>query len=222
MAALAFVFFCPHHPQKPVRPLFLSQSEQLRKNTLLQCRQVAKRSRAFRNPVVPHCSVSDFTDPDGASTSEHDAAPTDVFKIGDIVSERYKIRDILGRGANGVTYEAELDTGGRDSNAIVALKVLSLRGMRTWKALELFHREGSILRALDHPAIPSYVDSFEVSTANDVAYVLVQRKAHGRRFSISLTRAIDSARIKYSQFASNYSKCSPISVPCSLLWCIAI
>jgi len=65
------------------------------------------------------------------------------------------IRGVLGRGSYGTTYRAE-----RPDGTLVALKVLALREMRSWKALELFEREAKTLKSLSHPAIPSYVDWF--------------------------------------------------------------
>lgn len=46
--------------------------------------------------------------------------------------------------------------------------------MTDWKQLELFEREASVLRSLSHPGVPRYVDSFEVDTEGDRAYVIVQ------------------------------------------------
>uniref|UniRef100_A0A7S0X762 non-specific serine/threonine protein kinase n=1 Tax=Mantoniella antarctica TaxID=81844 RepID=A0A7S0X762_9CHLO len=62
---------------------------------------------------------------------------------------------------------------------MVAVKVLALREMRSWKSLELFEREAKTLRALSHPAIPDYIDYFQIETSGDVKYCLVQRIAPG-------------------------------------------
>lgn len=43
-----------------------------------------------------------------------------------------------------------------------------------WKELDLFEREARILKALKHPNIPAYVDSFEVDSEKDRNYYLVQ------------------------------------------------
>lgn len=57
----------------------------------------------------------------------------------------------------------------------VAVKVLLLRSMpRAWKSLELFEREAQTLKALQHPSIPSYIDSFEEDTEDDKKFYIVQ------------------------------------------------
>jgi hypothetical protein len=61
----------------------------------------------------------------------------------------------------------------------VALKAMSLRGQGRWKAVELFEREARLLKGLQHPGIPALVDCFEIDTATDRTYVLVQELAPG-------------------------------------------
>jgi serine/threonine protein kinase len=61
----------------------------------------------------------------------------------------------------------------------VALKALSLRGLRDWKQLELFQREAVVLQGLAHPGIPAYIDYFEEDTANDRAFYIVQASGLG-------------------------------------------
>lgn len=95
------------------------------------------------------------------------------------MASRYRITDILGRGANGVTYEAQ-PLGGSEASSLVALKALSFKFMSNWKSLDLFEREAAALRTLSHPAVPRYIDFFEVDVKGDQVYVLVQRKAPGK------------------------------------------
>lgn len=110
------------------------------------------------------------------------------FEVGDEVQSvasgtSLVIRGVLGRGSFGTTYECE-----RPDGSLVALKVLQLRELKNWKALTLFEREAKTLSGLSHPAIPEYVDSFEIETAGDVKYCLVQRIAPGK----SLQDLVDS------------------------------
>ena len=85
------------------------------------------------------------------------------------------IREVLGKGSFGTTYACERPDVGDE----VALKVLTLREMRDWKALQLFEREANTLKGLSHPAIPAYVDYFEVDSERDVKFCLVQKIAPG-------------------------------------------
>jgi serine/threonine protein kinase len=56
---------------------------------------------------------------------------------------------------------------------------MSLRGAGKWKSVDLFEREARLLRGLEHPGIPTFVDAFNLDTATDRTYVLVQRLAPG-------------------------------------------
>ena len=56
----------------------------------------------------------------------------------------------------------------------VAVKMMSLRGMKDWKQLQLFEREAATLRTLSHPSIPKYLEYFEDDTEDDKAFFLVQ------------------------------------------------
>lgn len=77
----------------------------------------------------------------------------------------------------GITYAAEDLT---DLNAQrVAIKVLSLHQASEWKALELFEREARVLKNLVHPAIPKYLDSFNLDTDDDRRFCLVQELIEG-------------------------------------------
>ncbi|MEM9504200.1 MAG: serine/threonine-protein kinase, partial [Cyanobacteria bacterium P01_E01_bin.43] len=101
----------------------------------------------------------------------HDTQP-----IGTLVQARYQIMNVLGRGGSGITYRAEDAFTGRQ----VALKELSLKGLDDWKKLELFEREARVLKDLDHPAIPNYVDYFQVDTADNRLFYIAQEIAEGQ------------------------------------------
>jgi eukaryotic-like serine/threonine-protein kinase len=92
-----------------------------------------------------------------------------------ILHDRYQIINIIGQGGVGITYRAKDIT----NNGIVALKALSLRRARDWKEIELFEREAKILAQLNHPAIPSYIDYFQVDEDQDRQFYIVQELALG-------------------------------------------
>jgi serine/threonine protein kinase len=99
-----------------------------------------------------------------------------LHQPGDIIAERYRIIDILGQGGVGITYKAQ----DLKSSQQVALKALSLRQMGDWKVLDLFEREARILAQLDHPAIPRYLDYFQVDTPEDREFFIAQELADGK------------------------------------------
>jgi serine/threonine protein kinase len=95
---------------------------------------------------------------------------------GEIIAQRYRITDTLGQGGVGITYAAQDLKSGQQ----VALKALSVRQMGDWKVLELFEREARILEQLNHPAIPRYLDYFQVDTLEDRAFYIAQELAEGK------------------------------------------
>jgi serine/threonine protein kinase len=91
--------------------------------------------------------------------------------------DNYGIDAEHARGGFGITYRGRRERDGRE----VIVKVLRLDRMGDWKVLELFEREGKVLRQLSHPGIPAFVDSFTVEDAGaPPAFALVQELVRGR------------------------------------------
>lgn len=99
----------------------------------------------------------------------------DAQLVHSVINHRYRVLAILGQGGSGITYAAEDKTNGHH----VALKELSLKGLSDWKKLELFEREAQVLASLNHPAIPKYVDYFQVDTRSNRYFYIVQALAQG-------------------------------------------
>lgn len=95
---------------------------------------------------------------------------------GKIIRDRYRLAAVLGRGGSGITYRAK----DLQKQCWVALKRVSLRQLKTWKDLDLLDRESNVLKNLNHPAIPRYLDSFTLENNRDKAFYLVQELAPGR------------------------------------------
>jgi len=103
-----------------------------------------------------------------------------LHQPGEIIAEKYRILNTLGQGGIATTYEAQ----DLKNNEKVALKALSLRRMHDWKTMELFEREARILSQLNHPAIPKYLDYFQVDTAQDRAFYIAQQLAPGQSLAV--------------------------------------
>ncbi|MBE9041742.1 serine/threonine protein kinase [Oscillatoriales cyanobacterium LEGE 11467] len=98
-----------------------------------------------------------------------------LHQINDIITDRYRIAAVIGKGAFGTTYEAE----DLSNYQRVAIKVLSLQQAADWKAIDLFEREAQVLATLNHPSIPKYLDYFHRDTSSDRQFYLVQELIEG-------------------------------------------
>ncbi len=86
----------------------------------------------------------------------------------------YTVERVLVAGAHGRMYVA------RDADGTcVALKELAFVQSPTLEAIAAFEREAKLLRALEHPAIPRFVASFEEGTGVHTRYYLAQELVTG-------------------------------------------
>ena len=93
-----------------------------------------------------------------------------------MIANQYLIINKLGQGGSSITYI------GIDSKTEqqVAIKALSLFELDDWKKIELFEREAKILQQLDHPAIPKYINYFQIDSEDNLAFYIVQELAPGQ------------------------------------------
>jgi serine/threonine protein kinase len=90
--------------------------------------------------------------------------------IGKVLHDRYQIQSLLGRQTGRRTFLAnDLQRG-----LSVVVKLLLFNPDFTWDDLKLFEREAEVLKSVDHPAIPQYLDYFEVETELGKGFALVQ------------------------------------------------
>jgi serine/threonine protein kinase len=87
-----------------------------------------------------------------------------------VFSDRYRIQSLLGRQNGRRTFLA-LDL---QTERLVVLKLLLFDPDFTWDDLKLFEREAEVLKSLDLPAIPKYLDCFDVDTELGKGFMLVQ------------------------------------------------
>ena len=90
--------------------------------------------------------------------------------IGNRISDRYKLVKQLRNKAGRSTYLAE----DIQANRQVIIKILQFDNLFKWDDLKLFEREAKTLKNLDHPAIPKYLDYFEVDNDLFCGFALVQ------------------------------------------------
>ena len=83
---------------------------------------------------------------------------SELFEKGDIVQDRYQIESLIAKGGMGMTYLSH----DNQLNKEVVLKVLKFTEIEDWKVLELFEREIKVLKNLNHPNIPGYIDGRSV------------------------------------------------------------
>ncbi|WP_421655140.1 serine/threonine protein kinase [Leptothermofonsia sp. ETS-13] len=96
--------------------------------------------------------------------------------IHQILHDRYKIESLIGRKTGRRTFLAtDLET-----RSLVVIKLLLFGPDFTWDDLKLFEREAQTLQSLDHPAIPQYLDSFEMETELGKGFALVQSYIEAR------------------------------------------
>jgi eukaryotic-like serine/threonine-protein kinase len=74
--------------------------------------------------------------------------------IGDVLSGRYRVTRLLGRGGMSAVWLARDDVLDRD----VAVKMLHIRRLESAEAVERFEREARTLASLAHPAIVTVID----------------------------------------------------------------
>ncbi len=93
-----------------------------------------------------------------------------------IINKGYEIQRQLAKKAGRRTLLA------RDINSqeLVVIKLLAFSNDFSWENLKLFEREAQTLQTLEHPAIPRYIDYFELDTKSGKTYALVQSYIEGK------------------------------------------
>lgn len=99
-----------------------------------------------------------------------------MFEPGAVLKNTFEIIEKYGQGGMGITYRAKNLLNGDK----VIVKSLLLHRLGEWKSLELFKREAQVLKNIDHPFIPDYVDFFEHGKDENLSFILVQEFVQGQ------------------------------------------
>jgi serine/threonine protein kinase len=116
-----------------------------------------------------------------------------------ILQDRYQIQRQLGNNGIRQTWLAKDLQASDGENSIVVVKLLAFGGTIQWDDLKLFEREAQILKQLNHPRIPQYIDYFCIDDRT-LWFALIQeyipgeslkdKLAVGKRFSEKRARKI--------------------------------
>ncbi len=111
--------------------------------------------------------------------------PSIEMPVLELIDARYEVLKEIGRGAQGKTY---LSRRRRDARYVI-VKELPFEQMGSWKELELFEREAMALRAIDHRAIPRFLDSFHLEVDDGPPrFFLVQDFVSGDPLDVVIAR----------------------------------
>ncbi|MEH1834745.1 MAG: serine/threonine-protein kinase [Nostoc sp.] len=116
-----------------------------------------------------------------------------------ILQDRYQIQRQLGNNGIRQTWLAKDLQASNGENSTVVVKLLAFGGTVQWDDLKLFEREAQILKQLNHPRIPRYIDYFCIDDRT-LWFGLIQeyipgeslkeKLALGKRFSEKRARKI--------------------------------
>ena len=117
---------------------------------------------------------------------------------GEILADRYQCDRRLGKQAGRQTLLArDLKTQQQ-----VVVKLLSFSSDFNWEDLKLFEREVETLKSLSHPAIPQYLDSFEIDTPNRKGFALVQTYIEAKSLQEYLSDGLSFSESEVKQLAT--------------------
>ena len=92
------------------------------------------------------------------------------LNINSLLNDRYLIMKELNNNSQRITYLAK----DCHDEKLVVVKILLFNSSFHWDNLKLFEREAKTLQNIDHPAIPKYLDYFELNQESLTGFALVQ------------------------------------------------
>ena len=106
-------------------------------------------------------------------------------RVDELLNNRYRLVAELGEGGMARVHRAVDERTGIEC----VVKMLSVAKAKDLKSIELFEREAEVLKALDHPSIPTHLDAFVVEEEGDVQLYLVQEWIEGETLLAAIRRS---------------------------------
>ena len=103
------------------------------------------------------------------------------------LQNRYQLQRQLGNNGIRQTWLAKDLQATNDEHQLVVVKLLAFGGTVQWEDLKLFEREVQILKQLNHPRIPKYIDYFSIDDRT-LWFGLVQEYIPGASLKEMLTQ----------------------------------
>lgn len=103
-----------------------------------------------------------------------------ILQVEQLIADRYRLKQSLGQKMGRQTWLAE-DLA-QENSPLVVLKMLPFTSQTHWEEVKLFEREAQVLKSLNHPRIPRYLDylTLEETAEQLPCFVLVQSYISGR------------------------------------------
>lgn len=126
--------------------------------------------------------------------------------LGNTLNEIYQIQSQLSKRGGRETYLAK----NLQTDQLVVVKLLKFGLDAAWQDFKLFEREAQTLKNINHPAIPNYLDYFDLDLTNCKGFALVQEYIEapsleaalkaGRNFSEADIKEIATELLKILQY----------------------
>ncbi len=110
-----------------------------------------------------------------------------MLQTQEVLQHRYQLERQLGDNGVRQTWLARDLQATEAEHELVVVKMLAFGGAVQWDDLKLFEREAQILKAIDHPRIPNYIDYFCVDDRT-LWFGLVEEYIAGESFKDLLNR----------------------------------
>jgi serine/threonine protein kinase len=114
--------------------------------------------------------------------------------ISQVLHDRYHVRSLLGSQTGRRTFLALDERTGLS----VVVKLMLFGVDFVWDDLKLFERETAVLQSLNHPAIPQYIDGFDLETDQGKGFALVQTHLEAKSLQdwVQSSRTFSEAELK--------------------------